>query len=164
MEYGDLYLFFIYLPQYIGFFALLAALIGAFRLRGKGDRFFRHLSQVALILAACYVLFLVISIPFYPEYISTVLTRLRGDTITHIPNASLKLIWNLCLISSLVAIALELLEQEAERRTELAVLSARNELAVESYENLRQQSQEVMMIRHDTMKHYSLLRRSMGMA
>ncbi|MDD7177879.1 MAG: GHKL domain-containing protein [bacterium] len=158
VPYGDLYVFFLFLPRYTGCFALLATLIGSFLLWKKGDRFFRHLSQAVLILAGCYVLFLLISIPFYPEYVSTVFRRLQGDTITHIPNASLKLIWNLCLISGLAAIVLELFEQEAERRTELAVLSARNELALESYENLRQQSQEVMMIRHDTMKHYSLLR------
>lgn len=74
------------------------------------------------------------------------------------PNLSLRLIWNILLISGLVAVAMELFERESERRTELAVLTARNELAMESYENLRRQSQEVMMIRHDTMKHYSLLR------
>lgn len=158
VAYGDLYTFFIYLPQYVGFFVLLAALIGAFWLWEKGYRFFRHLAQTSLILTGAYVLFLITSVPLSSDYASSVFSRLGGELTGNAPNLSLRLIWNLCLISSLIAIALELFEQEAERRTELAVLSARNELAIESYENLRRQSEEVMMIRHDTMKHYSLLR------
>lgn len=158
VAYGDLYVFFIYLPQYVGFFVLLAALIGAFWLCKKGYRFFRHLAQTSLILTGAYVLFLITSVPLSSDYASSVFSRLGGELTGNAPNLSLRLIWNLVLVSSLAAIVLELFEQEAERRTELAVLSARNELALESYENLRQQSQEVMMIRHDTMKHYSLLR------
>ena len=158
VAYSDLYVFFLYLPQYVGFFALLAALTGVFWLWKKGYRFFRHLAQTSLILAGAYVLFLITSVPLFSDYTSSVLTRLGGELTGNAPNLSLHLIWNLCLISSLVAVALELFEQEAEQRTELAVLTARNELAMESYENLRRQSQEVMMIRHDTMKHYSLLR------
>ena len=155
---GDQYMFYLNLPQYTGFVTLLAALTCAFLLWKKDDRFFRYLSKTALLLTGGYALFLLACIPLYPEYISTVLRRLQGDTITHVPNATLKLLWNLVLISGLAAVVMELFDRESERRTELAVLTARNELAMESYENLRRQSQEVMMIRHDTMKHYSLLR------
>lgn len=158
VSYGDLYVFFIYLPQYVGFFVLLAALIAAFWLCKKGYRFFRHLTQTSLILTGAYVLFLITSIPFSSDYASSVFSRLGGELTGNAPNLSLRLIWYLVLISGLTAIVLELFAQEAERQTELAVLSAKNELTLESYENLRQQSQEVMMIRHDTMKHYSLLR------
>lgn len=155
---GDHYMFILNLPQYTGFVTLLVAVTCAFVLWKKGNRFFSYLSKTALLLTGGYALYLLACIPFYPEYISTVLRRLQGDTITHVPNASLKLIWNLVLISGLAAVVMELFDRESERRTELAVLTARNELAMESYENLRRQSQEVMMIRHDTMKHYSLLR------
>lgn len=158
MEYGDLYLFFVYLPQHTGRLFLLAALIVAFYRWKKGNQFFRYFSYTALIVMAGYVLFLVISLPFSSDYTTSVFTRLRFELTGYPPNLSLRLLWNLCLSSGLAAIILELFEQEAERRTELAVLSARNEMAIESYENLRQQSAEVMMIRHDTMKHYSLLR------
>ncbi|MDD6572434.1 MAG: GHKL domain-containing protein [Thermoflexaceae bacterium] len=158
LEYGDGYVFFMELPKIIGFFALLITLAGAFFLWKQGNRFFCHLSQAALIIITCYALFLVIGSPFFPDYVSSVFSRLKGELTGNLPNFSLRLIWNLCLISSLAAIVLELLEKETERRTELAVLSAKNQLAVESYENLCRQSEEVMMIRHDTMKHYSLLR------
>lgn len=158
LEYGDWYIFFMDLPQSVGFFTLLAALAGAFFLWKQGSRFFRHLAQMALLLLIGYALFLVISIPIFPDYVSHVFTRIAGDITRCLPYFSLQLIWYLCLISSLVSTVIELVEQEAERRSEYAVLSAKNELAMESYENLRRQSEEVMMLRHDSMKHYTLLR------
>lgn len=158
LEYGNLYVFFMNLPQLVGFFALLAVLAGAFFLWKQGNRFFRHMAQTALILFAGYALFLIICIPFSPDYVVSVFTRLWQELINRLPNFSLRLVWNLCLVSSLVSIVLELVEQETERRTEHMVLAAKNELAMESYENLRRQSEEVMILRHDTMKHYSLLR------
>ena len=157
-EYGDWYVFFMLLPQIVGFLTLLVSLAGAFILWKQGSRFFRRFSQTALVLTGGYALVLAGSLLFSPTYTSKVFTRLWGELTGNLPNFSLKLLWNLCLLASLAAIVLELLEQEAERRTELAVLSAKNELAMESYENLRRQSEEVMMLRHDTMKHYSLLR------
>lgn len=158
LEYGDLYVFFMDLPKVTGFFTLLATLVGSFLLWKKGNSFFRHLARAALVLIIVYALFLIISIPLYPDYFTSVCSRIGDEFELLTPNFSLKLLWNLCLISSLTAVIAELFEQEAARRTELAVLSAKNELAVQSYENLRLQSEEVMMLRHDTMKHYSLLR------
>ena len=158
LEYGDLYQFFVELPQLTGFFAMIVALVGSFILCKHGSRFFRCLSWAALVLIIGYALFAAVSIPIEPGYVSRVLTTLRGEITLRLPNLSLKLLWNLCLLSTLAATVWELIEQETQRRTEYAVLSARNELAVQSYENLRLQSDEVMMLRHDTMKHYSLLR------
>lgn len=145
-------------PQITGFFALSAALAGAFFLWKRGNTFFRHLAQSALILIIGYLLFLAASIPLSTGYTATVFSRIWDETALGLPNFCLKLVWKLSLISSLAAIIIELLEHEAERRTEKAILSAKNELAIESYENLRRQSEEVMILRHDTFKHYSLLR------
>lgn len=158
IKYGALYVKLVNLPQFTGFFALFFVLIGGFVLWRKGNRFFRHFSYSALFLIACYGLFLLVSIPLYPDYIKNIRGGLGSDIILLTPNFTLKLIWFLCLFSGLFAVIAELLELEAERRTEVVVLSAKNELAMQSYENLRHQSEEVMMIRHDTMKHYSLLR------
>ena len=158
LEYGYWYLFFGNLPQYTGLFTMLIALAGAFYLWFKGNRFFRHLAQTALVLITGYVLFVVLSIPFSHSYVTDVFLRLKGDFMTKIPNFTLQVTWYICLLSSLIAVISELLEQEAKRRTEIEVLSAKNDLAIQSYENLRLQSEEVMMLRHDTMKHYSLLR------
>lgn len=158
MEYDDTYLFLVNLPQFTGFLSLFAALAGAFFLWKKGNRFFRHVSQAVLILTIGYILFLIMSKSFSPDYATHVFTRIELEMGSRIPNFTLKLIWNLNLFSGLAAVIMELVELEAERRTEVAVLSTKNELAIQSYENLRLQSEEVMMLRHDTMKHYSLLR------
>ena len=158
LEYGYWFVFFGNLPQFTGFFTLFTALIGAFLLWRKGNRFFRHMAQNTLILMIGCALLLVVSIPFSTEYVTRTFNRLGSDLLLRIPNFTLLLIWYLCLFSSLAATIFELVEQEAERRTEMAVLSAKNELAIQSYENLRLQSEEVMMLRHDTMKHYALLR------
>ncbi len=157
-EHGSQYIFFMNLPQITGFLALSTVLIGSFFLWKKGNRFFRHLAQTALVLTACYVLFLAASIPLLPEYAVGTFSKIKGDARILLPNFSLKLIWNLCLISSIAAAVMELVERETQRRTEAAVLRMKNELAVESYENLCRQSEEVRMMRHDTVKHYSFLR------
>lgn len=158
LEYGDLYVFFMSLPQITGFLALAAVLTGAFILWKWGIRFFRHMAQTALFLMIGYLLFLAVSIPILPDYATSVLTRLAEEVILHLPVFSLTLLWNLCLISGLAAVLSDFIEQLSRRRTELEVLSSKNRLALESYENLRLQSEEVMMLRHDTMKHYTLLR------
>lgn len=157
LEYGDLFLFFVYLPQLIGFVALIIMFLCAFIQWRKGNRFFRYFSQAAFLLVGGYALFLLISFPFLSDYVLSVFQRIAQEVILCLPNFSLKLLWHLCLYSSLIAISMTLIEREARRQTENSVLSIKSELAMESYENLRCQSEEVMMLRHDTMKHYSLL-------
>lgn len=158
LEYGKLSVFFMKLPQITGFFALITVLAAAFYLWKCGIRFFRHQIQAALLLTGGYMLFLIACAPFWPDYVSGVFTRIWQETLSLLPDFSLRLLWNLYLISSLAAVFLEFVEQISARRTELAVLSTKNALAMESYENLCLQSEEVMMLRHDTLKHYSLLR------
>lgn len=157
LEYGELSVFFSNLPQLSGFFALLVVLIGVFLEWKKGIRFFRHMSYTAFILITGYILFLIAGFFFSPDYLSSVLSRFSGEIKLLLPDFTLKLLWNLSLISTLVAVMIDLIEEETQRRTMLAILSQKNDLAMESYENLRQQSEEIMMFRHDMMKHYTLL-------
>ena len=158
VKYGDLYVFLLDLPKIVGFLTLLVTLGGAVCLANKGSRFFRRMAQAALVIVIGYVLFLIICIPFLPGYTTSVLSRLYNDLTLYNPNLSLKLAYTLCLASGLFAVMMEFIEQEMERRTELAVLAAKNELTMESYDNLRRHFEEVRMLRHDTMKHYTLLR------
>ena len=158
LEYGDLYVFFMNLPQFAGFLALAAALTGTFILWKWGTPFFRHMAHTALFLIIGYLLFLAVSIPILPDYAVSVFTRLAQEVIMLLPGFSLTLLWNLCLLSGLAAVLFDFIEQLSRRRTELEVLSTKNRLALESYENLRLQAEEVMMLRHDTVKHYTLLR------
>lgn len=157
LEYGDLYIFFTDLPQITGFFVLAVILAGTFLLWKKGDAFFHHIAQTALFLIVGYLLFLVASIPLFPDYASSMFTRIAQEMFLFLPKFSLYLLWSLCLISGLTAVFWDFMEQTSKRRTELKVLLQKNQLALESYENLRLQSEEVRMLRHDTMKHYLLL-------
>lgn len=157
--YGDFYIFLVDVPQITAFAALTCALASTFFLRHKKNRFFLYLSRAVLVLSAGYALFLLTSIFFLPDYTPSVYHRLAGEATSLLPNFSLRLIWNLCLISGLFAVVAELLERETERRTEKAILTEKNELAMESYENLRRQSEEIQMLKHDTKKHYALLSR-----
>ncbi|MDO4277005.1 MAG: GHKL domain-containing protein [Eubacteriales bacterium] len=159
IPYGDYYVFIMNLPQITGFATLTCTLVCAFFLRHKKNRFFLHISQAVLVLSAGYALFLLVSIPFLPDYASSVFTRLAGEVSLMLPKFSLKLVWNLCLISSLFAVVADLLEQEMDRRTEKVILAEKNELAIESYEHLRRQSEEVQMLRHDTARHYTMISR-----
>ncbi|MGN0470818.1 MAG: sensor histidine kinase [Acutalibacteraceae bacterium] len=157
LEYGDLYLFIVNIPQNIGFLSLFAVLICSFIQWKKDSRFFRHYSMSVLIIIGIYTVFLLISPLFSADYTKSVFERIYNDAINLMPVFTLQLLWYLCLISGVISIIIELVERETARRTENAVLTARNELAMESYENLCRQSEEIMMIRHDTMKHYALL-------
>ena len=157
LEYGDLYIFIVNLPQYIGFAALLAVLICSVLQWKKGIRFFHNYSIAAIIITGIYAALILVSPAFSSDYAKSVFERIFNDALNLMPVFTLQLIWYLCLISGIISIIIELVEKESTRRTENAVLTARNELAMESYENLCRQSEEIMMLRHDTMKHYELL-------
>lgn len=158
IPYGDTYLFFVNLPQITGFIALLAVTVCAFILWKMGNEFFRHMAKAELVIMFGYVIVLFVSIMFDPDYIKSVFSRIAGEALILLPNFTLKLLWYLNLISSLFAILLEVTSSETRRRTETAVLATKSELAIESYENLLHQSEEIRMIRHDTVKHYRMLR------
>ena len=55
---------------------------------------------------------------------------------------------------------IEAVRREITRRTESRLLAQRSELAQNSYEALRRQNEQVMMLRHDMMKHFRLLRQT----
>ena len=62
--------------------------------------------------------------------------------------------------AALAAALAEAVRREAARRTEERLLAQRGELAQSSYEVLRRQHEQVMMLRHDMMKHFQVLRQT----
>ncbi|MCI9670942.1 MAG: sensor histidine kinase [Lawsonibacter sp.] len=62
--------------------------------------------------------------------------------------------------AALVTALAESVRREIARRTEARLLVQRGELAQSSYEALRRQNEQVMMLRHDMMKHFRLLRQT----
>ena len=73
------------------------------------------------------------------------------------------LLWPLAGIMTAAALATALAEaayREITRWTEARLLAQRFELAQSSYEALRRQHEQVMMLRHDMMKHFQVLRQT----
>ncbi|MDE7245498.1 MAG: ATP-binding protein [Oscillospiraceae bacterium] len=56
----------------------------------------------------------------------------------------------------------EAVRREITRRTEARLLAQRQELTQASYEAMRRQNEQVMMLRHDMVKHFLLLRQTTG--
>ena len=61
------------------------------------------------------------------------------------------------IAAALIAAVAEAVKAEIERRAEQQLMEQRKELTVASYENLRRQHEEVMMMRHDMLRHYRML-------
>ena len=62
----------------------------------------------------------------------------------------------MAVVTILTAI-IDALKTEVDRRAEKQLLENQQELTLASYKNLRRQNEEVMMIRHDMMKHFHAL-------
>lgn len=62
--------------------------------------------------------------------------------------------------AALVTALAEAVRREIARRTEARLLVQRGELAQSSYEALRRQHEQVMMLRHDMVKHFRVLRQT----
>lgn len=164
LSYGDTYIFFVNLPQIIGFLALVFTVICAFFLGNRKNVFFRHWKRAALAVIAVYLLFCAASPWISPGYIGNIFSILSAEIALALPKLSLNLIWKLCLIATLIAVIIDLLLKEVALHTENNVLAQKEQLAVESYENMRSQYEETQMIIHDCTKHYSLLRTMLDQA
>lgn len=74
-------------------------------------------------------------------------------------------LWPLMTIAALAAvasIAAELAGQEMNRHIEARQMAERNAMAMASYDSLRLQHEQVMMLRHDLAKHLHVLRQMTG--
>ena len=72
-------------------------------------------------------------------------------------------LWPLAMLATgcaVVSAVTDFAGQEIARRAEARLLAQRSELAQSSYEVLRRQNEQVMMLRHDMMKHFQLLRQT----
>lgn len=64
----------------------------------------------------------------------------------------------ICMASAVAAAFAEYMEQYINRRIENRLREERSELTLRSYENLRLHNEQVMMLRHDMVKHLLVLR------
>ncbi len=150
---NDLSVFLYYVPfQLTGFFGLLAIWSCAWFAWRNENRFYRLFAPLMTVGTAAVML---------------------GDLLFHNNRLFMQLhyaltegtpayfLWPLMLVATIcaiIAVGVELTEQEIARRTEARQFAQRSQMALESYENIRRQYEQVMMIRHDFTKHLRMLR------
>ena len=83
-----------------------------------------------------------------------------SETALGIPGLLLYPLTGIMTAAALVTALAEAVRREITRRTEARLLAQRFELAQNSYEALRRQHEQVMMLRHDMVKHFQVLRQT----
>ena len=83
-----------------------------------------------------------------------------SGTALGIPGLLLYPLTGIMTAAALVTALAEAIRREITRRTEARLLAQRGELARNSYEVMRRQNEQVMMLRHDMMKHFQVLRQT----
>ena len=83
-----------------------------------------------------------------------------SGTALGIPGLLLYPLTGIMTAAALVTALAEAIRREITSRTEARLLAQRFELAQSSYEALRRQNEQVMMLRHDMMKHFRVLRQT----
>ena len=134
--------------------ALLAALICGVLERRRGSPFFRLFCP----LTSAGIGLWGIAVCIVPAWRSQVLQQL---TLRSFPFFLWPLML-LMLVTALAAAVSETIHREVTRRTEADLMVQRQELAQASYETMRRQHEQVMMLRHDMAKHLRLLRQMTG--
>lgn len=152
------YVFLIDLPRIAGFVNLAAALVCVMIQAKRKYPLFMRMGKLILLLAAGTGICLAAGLLMDPERMSFLGQSILGEIRWLSPNITLRYLLYLCMAAGIFAFSAELIEQRVRSRAENVILSEKNEMAMESYENLRLQVEEVMMLRHDTIRHYTLLR------
>lgn len=140
------------LPSWLASISFLAVLVmGALWWR-KENRFYRLFIPLALlgIVISWTVQILFVGGDFVREQITAGLAR--GD-ITYVYSHTQSGI----TIAALLTAAGEMIQTELNRRVEKHLVEQRRELTIAGYENLHRQHEEVMMLRHDMLRHLNTL-------
>lgn len=83
-------------------------------------------------------------------------------SLSEIPGLLLQPLTGIMMAAALITALMEAIRREAAHRTETRLLVQRSKLAQSSYEVMRQQHEQVMILRHDMMKHFQLLWQTTG--
>lgn len=141
----------------VSFYSLSAAFFLCFAQWKTGNLFFKRFSVTSLAVLGGFAVILLLSLAFSYITAADFLKTLAADLQNNNFVLSIQILFLLCFLSCIITLTIEIFEQEALKKTELSLVKARSQLAMESYRNLCQQSEELMMIRHDTAKHYMVL-------
>jgi len=140
------------IPAWIGTAALLAALILSIDLRRTTSHFWRIFCPLALGAEGLYFIFLIARQgAVFANQIRIGLTSLNADYIFHH-------LLNPFMIVILLTALVDALKNTLDRRMEKRLLEERQVMELASYENMRRQHEEILMLRHDMGRHFLALR------
>ena len=142
----------LYLPQWFAFISMMVLLVTGTIWWRKENRFYRIFIPLAFagIAVSWAMQIFTESAGFVWQHITT---NLLNYQIHYVYTHTLSGV----TIAALIAAVVEAVRAELNRRTEQQLMQQRQELAMSSYENLRRQHEEVMMLRHDMLRHYRTL-------
>ncbi len=141
------------LPQLVGFAGLIAAFVCGWAWWRKETRFYALFAPVATVGSAAALLWAVIAQ-------GGVIWQQLVLAVTYLtPGFFLWPMMLVCILAAILSAAVDLAGKEVSRRTEARLFKERSELALQSYESMRVQNEQVRMLRHDMVKHFLALRR-----
>ena len=139
------------LPEWIAFTGILGMLALAILFWRKQSAFYQIFSWIAP--SFLVIFWTAILIKDFDHVCSQVLLNLKSHSITYVYH---KILWPIIGATLLTAL-IDAWKTAVLRRSEKQLLAEKQKLTLESYENLRRQHEEVMMIRHDMTKHFHVL-------
>ncbi len=149
---GNLMSFFkLDLPEHLCLAGLICALYLGYRYWQKESRFYAFFVPIA---SAGIVVASVWAVLFHGATVFQQLKYVVDGQLAYFTRPLIRI----CTASAVAATFAEYIEQYMNRRTENRVREERSELTLRSYENLRLHNEQVMMLRHDMVKHLLVLR------
>lgn len=142
------------LPFWLAFFCIVAALVLGTAFWRKENNFYRLFTPLAF---AGIVLYWLAAILILERGIvgQQFIITLGSGQITYVYYHTL----NGVMIAALVTAVCDAIRLRISRRVEKAAMEERREMLLGSYETMRRQNEEVMMIRHDMAGHFEALKK-----
>ena len=142
--------------QLTGFAGLIAAMVCAWVFWRKEGWFYRLFAWLTAVGLAAMLLYAVL---FNGR---AVLEQLELAFVNRSLAYFLWPLMSLAVTAAVIAAIAELAAQELERRVEARQIAQRDAMALDSYESMRAQHEQVMMLRHDMNRHLHVLRQLTG--
>lgn len=140
------------LPYWIAFILLCAIMVLGTVCWRKENRFYRIFIPMAY--AGMGISWLVEIIRMHPAIVwQQIIVSISSVSVHYLLNHTL----NGIAVAALIAAIAEAIKTELDRRAEQHLMEQRKEMTMASYENLRRQHEEVMMMRHDMLRHFRTL-------
>lgn len=141
------------LPSWLGLLGMVSLLVLALLFWWRGSRFYRAFCPLALVGIAVSWLVVVLFVSGKTTD-NLLIAALNSGSSTYLLHNTIPSI----IIVALLLTILEAIWTEIRRHTDKRLLEEHQALAIQSYQHMRHQHQEVMILRHDITRHFTVLR------